>query len=86
MRGTLSNQITDYDKAGSDAHSGRKFYLLNVLRSSNRADDGEARANGPLGLIFMGRRPSEICQNAVTHELSQISVKAGNLARYRVLV
>ena len=48
--------------------------------------DGEPRPDGPLGLVLVGPGPAEVGQHAVAHELRDMTLKAGDLARDGVLV
>ena len=57
-----------------------------VLSLGYRLHDGQSGPRGPLGLILMRPWPAKIREHPVTHELCDMALEPGHLARHSVLI
>src|SRR4029077_8795073 len=62
--------------ARTDADSGRKIEILPWLQGGDCCDQVQSGENCPFRIVLVRRRPPEIDQDTVTHELSDKAIKA----------
>ena len=83
---TRADEIANHHLAGRNADARRERCPARRDESLNRGDCRHRRPYGPLGVVFMGLRPSEIDEQAIAERLRDIAAETDNFVADRLLV
>ena len=83
---TRADEIANHHLAGRNADARRERCPVRRDKSLNRGDCRHRRPYGPLGVVFMGLRPSEIDEQAIAERLRDIAAETDNFVADRLLV
>ena len=86
LRGAGAEEITYDDKTRRDTNPRGKWAAVWRPQAVHGLDNRETGCHRPLSLILVRAWPAEVGQHAVTHELGEVPLEAGDLARDCVLV
>ncbi|MEH6721705.1 MAG: hypothetical protein V7704_22785 [Aurantimonas endophytica] len=82
----LTNKITHDNLTGRDPDSRRKRIGLERRQFGHGRGRRQTRSHGSLGVVLMGLGPAEIDQDAVAHELGDLSLEGCDRACNSVLI
>jgi hypothetical protein len=78
LRGAFADQFADHDEAGGDPDANLQLADGWHVEPSDRGNDVEAGAHGPLGIVFVSARMAEIDEHAVAHVFGDETIEAAN--------
>jgi len=86
LRCAFTDQIADDHQSARDADARQQSLCGGSAELRDRMYDRQSCPNRPFGVILVRPWPAEIGEHAVAHELRDVALEPGDLARDRVLI